>query len=299
MKSRLSQVLSVLVATVLLSPFVHAQDLTYSYSGPATSPDLVRIVASSSGTFNTTPVSTDAAGLTKGIQITVNPTDLKLTFDKTTLLTTAPSSLVQTQNVSVGFGQTKSFTATISLDAINLSIGNATANGVGYNALTAASGGDYDIESTLNYPPGLIMGYLGLSGSISGNLTGTYTIQGPTETATGSFDVPLSWLNYYNYQPQTLSTDGFPSTLALSGSFSAAFNYWFTPTTENFINATVDGVQISTGIDQVKLQFVTDDFALTPGSLSSIPEPSTYVVVFGLTVFGFTVFRRHNRSSKP
>lgn len=280
-------------ALLLQAASLHAQFATYSYSGAATGADAVTIAGSTTTFTNATSVT--AAGATKAYQVSVNPNTLRLGFDTTAITTVAPSSLVQNQSITPGFGQpSKAFTATISINAINLTVANVS--GVNAYSLAAGSSGIYKIEGAENWNGGEFgfRGYLGLTGTITGTVSGTWTIQGPTESASGSFDQSLSFLNYYNYLPALIDTSSYPSYLTFapieSGGFftrSESYNFYFVLASQDFATATVDGVTISTGISQVQMSLAGTGFNLT-----AVPEPSTYAAIFGVCALGLAVYRR-------
>ena len=285
--------IALLSALLLQVLTLHAQFATYTYSGAATGADAITITGSTTTFSSTTTVT--AAGATKAYQISVNPSTLRLGFDTTAITTTAPSSLVQTQSITPGFGQpSQNYTATISINAINLSVANIS--GVNAYSLAAGSSGIYKIEGAENWNGGEFgfRGYLGLTGTITGTVSGTWTIQGPTESASGSFDQSLSFLNYYNYLPALIDTSSYPSYLTFapieSGGFftrSESYNFYFGLASQDFATATVDGVTISTGISQVQMSLAGTGFNLT-----AVPEPSTYAAIFGVCVLGLAVYRR-------
>lgn len=271
-------------------PLVALRAQSVVYSGPLGSPTL-QIKNSADNTFINFPV------ITAGQEIAVDATALTVLFQKFQIQTssfTASKSL----SITVGFGQSKDYTINLTFAASTFAVADAT----GTHSLAPASGGAYNVMG-LGTSTGLVYSAVG-----SINLTGTYSVVGPTQTVSGSFNVPLN-INADNtlVVPNSVNTNGYPSSLVFSNSSNsfheyAGFGVGGSYVT-NFVDATVDGQRVTWG-------FSTFDFqgqfgTVFPGYLSgspvsssgsSIPEPSTYAAIFGVTVLGFAVYRRRNKS---
>ncbi len=202
---------------------IRAQALTYS--GPLGSASaLIRSVGGSYESYQYTVASA-------GQQITVDPTALTLSFDGFQILT-APLTISKQIQITAGFGQVKTYNLSLNFYAKVFSFNDGGAA----HSLSPTTGGNYEILNTGN------LGYVTPVGGAS--LTGTYSVTGPTQSATGSFNVPI---NGYSYMmvPNTLNTSSYPDRLTLShsnGYFYTSFNFPQGGSSGvDFIDATVDG----------------------------------------------------------
>lgn len=259
---------------------------TYHYQSAALNPTLSFVHSVST---YTTLTSSSATGGSGGYQISVNPSALTLNFDLLSVSTQA-AQIVQTQSFTVGFGAAKTVVTTINIDSLNLSFSNLN----GSHSLSPASGGVYNISDTFNLQNGgnWLVG-LHLSGGITGSLTGSYTIQGPTQSASGTFTQPIlfenNWLQNNSILastlPSGLDTNGYPDQVSFTNALSFALH--LKPQTSNFVSGTVDGVAVQTGI-----QYFALSVPAAGVTLAAVPEPSTYAAIAGVIALVVGVWKR-------
>jgi hypothetical protein len=221
-----------------------------------------------------------------GQQVTVNPTSQTLVFDKFQI-NTAPLTISKSLSVTVGFGQVKNYTLTLAFDAKVFEFNDG---GVSH-ALSPSLNGKYDILGTGN---GNYVTPVG-----GGNLTGSYTVNGPTQTAVGTFSVPI---NVYSYMmvPTILDASSYPSKLTLTRNdtqFHAFFDFASGGQSNvNFIDRTVDGQSIVWGFSET---YISGSFGeVTSGALAAIPEPSTYATIIGSILLVFGIWKRRKKTSQ-
>ena len=273
---KISTVLKFVLLTMFL-PLVTMRAQSVVYSGNFTSPyAALQDIGVSWSTFSTATV---------GVQVAVDPNALRLSFQKFQLET--PSfSLTKTVSISAGFGgATKNDSVALNFNALTF----VMSDGIASHSLSAGTGGNYSISGTtdLLHPIESLV------------LTGSYTIVGPTTTVTNAFSVQAAGTTYLR-APTTLNTTNYPSSLTLSRTDIYTFTneYYFTSgqTNVNFVNASVDGEQITWAFGS--FAFGGTLATLSPGSLaaSAVPEPATYAAIFGVTALGFAAYRRRNKS---
>lgn len=274
---------------------VMGQATTYSYEGAVSAPfnSSIRFILDTTGTF--TGYTDQSFTLARhGFEVTVDPNALTARFDEFRL-TTSGITFNRTEALTVGFGQTKTFNLTLNFDPLLLRWGE---NNSVSHSLSAGSNGDYKVAGL---EPGLSAFYA------SGNLTGSYTIAGPTQTVTGTFSraVQLDPGNSGGFVGDRIGTSGYPGSLTVGSSTDSPTYYvanFVVAGGPNFISETVDGVSISTGVYRVYASGITDAssqrLSFSQGELAAIPEPSTYAVIAGaLALIGVAVQRARGRSN--
>lgn len=260
------------------------------------------------GTF-TGAASTDNTLVTSvGFQITVNPTALTLTFDSLQLAT-APFTISRTSTITVGFGQTKTFTETYAVNPIRWTLSDSHVE-----TLTPAQDGNYNIVASFYSPP-LVYDIADAYISGSALATGTYSIQGPTETVSGSFSQTLTAAAHLPfsavYLPTILDTSNYPHSLDLG---AVGDHFWFSFVSGTLpISTTVDGVSIQTGLGSAGSAFnqflqaivytsnSTTPISLYQGSLAPltlVPEPASAALVAGSSGLAVAWFFRRRRLTK-
>ena len=265
------------VLLTMLVPLVTVRAQSVVYSGALSSPS-VTLRNMVDGTSISFPV------ISAGEQVSVDATGLTVSFQKFEFKTQSFTAS-KTVNVTVGFGVTQNFNISMTFNALTF----VQSDPIASHALSGASGGSYDVLNA------------GSTGVINSSVqtfsfTGGYTVMGPTQTSSGTFNVTAD--TTYVIVPKTINTNNYPNSLTLSNSFNS-FNsvVGFQPNDfQNFVSTTVDGQLITWGFSRVDLvgQFGT----VTPGALatSAIPEPSTYAAIFSLTALGFAAYRRKKNS---
>ena len=252
---------------------------TTVYSGPIGSPS-IQILDGGYAESNTYFVPVASAGM----QVSVDPTALNLQFQTFRFQSNAVT-LSRNVAVTAGFGITKNYNIQLALDPITYQI----SDNVSSHGLLPTTGGNYDIQDTgnLNY----------VTAFSTSAITGSYTILGPTETATGSFSMIPSGTNYM-IVPNVVNTNNYPTELVFSHSNNQFYTFFdflsgasehLTPITNDnyFFNRIVDGENISWGF--WRMQFSGTFGTTTPGALAPIPEPSTWAVI---SVGALLVFAR-------
>lgn len=197
-----------------------------------------------------------------------------ISYDTVTYVTGALDFPVQTKSLSVqgGFEQ-RQLTLAVSLDPITL-VASTTAT-----PLVQTSG-------TLFMPAQLLDSSAFLHGQM---LTGSYTITGPSEMASGRFSLPLDGAADDQAFTQ-VDVAGFPNTVTLSGGGTELS----TTQTAGIFAGTVDGVQLQVGLSG---PFLLDD-ARMPLTLVQVPEPSRLSLLLCSVVAGLTRSRTHASISR-
>ena len=240
-------------ACLLVATSSHAAPEAHHYSGPyiTTTFSNQLLVTSGTGSYATQYLGFNVTKLE--YDLVVDPAALTAVFTSARF-EYAAATIQQTTEFTVGFGP-----AITVLTTINFESGSFTFFDPSIRALTPGVGGIFNIGA----------GEAG-SQSVSGHFSGTFSIQGPTETVSGSFSV--SDFTSQLVLPNKLDTSLYPSELRLiddsaSGVMGAHF------VNENFIIGTVDGITINTGISAFDL-LGRYNLTLSAGSLASIPEPA-------------------------
>ena len=202
-----------------------------------------------------------------GEQISVDPNALTIAF-QTFRFQTPSLTISKSESITVGFGITKNYAINLNLYAATYDFTDDRAT----HSMTPATGGSYSILDTGN------LGYVTPVSDI--NVAGSYSIVGPTETATGTFNVPADEHSYM-IVPNTLNTNGYPSQLTLSHSNNVLHGFFsFAPggaSNANFIDTIVDGERITWGFTEFHFQGLFG--VVTPGALPSVPEPSSLTLL--------------------
>lgn len=120
------------------------------------------------------------------------------------------------------------------------------------------------------------------------SIGGSYELSGPTQTATGTFDVNLEWQRSPSFV-RIDRTDS-PGRITITGNPT----WWLTAVDDNvhpeIISETIDGVDIEVNLDSFAGVF-------TPNNFIFIPEPSTYASAIAMMLIAFIAFRRVRLSS--
>jgi hypothetical protein len=280
------------LSILLLLPHLAAQSSTYS--GAISQPSL-RLLDGGYATSNTYSISIGSAG----VEFSVDPSAQTLRFDQFRI-STAPTSLTRTQTITTGFGSTATFTTTLTFDAMVFSI----TNGVASHPLSAGLNGSYAIQNTAQEGYSTVVGSFYFSGS--------YVVSGPTQTVSGTFNIPAASANssFYMTVPDTIQTSNFPEQLSLSRSDNGNKFYTFldmrsgsgssyltTTTNDNhFVNTVVDGQQIQWGF--WRAQFEGTYGSAQPGSLAAVPEPEIYATAAGLACLAYAASRKRRQARK-
>lgn len=271
------------------------------------------VFMATNGTFTDWQSVTDIATQV-GFQITVDPTAQTLSFDEVRVQTAA-FTISRTSTITVGFGQTKTFTETLNVNPMVWSASDSHIETLvpGVNGAYTIQGVDTSFSYLSSDPASYVTG--------SATATGTYTITGPTQTVTGSFSQTLNATGEMIlgsatefHGPVTLGTSNYPATLELGGSASSYFIFSFV-NTDLPISDVVDGTSIQTGLggsgfgennntiffDTVYTNTNSVPLSLTAGTLpTAVPEPAAIAAWLGALAFAggcFSHYRRHRVSA--
>lgn len=172
----------------------------------------------------------------------------------------------QTKSLTAGSGATEDITLSLHIDA-----GTATQTDLGPFTMAPTAGGVYRLYQDL-YP-----------GTWSINVTGSYTLTGPTQSISGTFaeqqfaylwlGVPPNW----EFDPT-----GLPGSGKLVGDQVLSWNPKYPD--PNVIDATVDGVPITVSLPEDEWSFGSSSVILT-----AVPEPIQLGLVIGAGLF---IYRR-------
>ncbi|MFN3167399.1 MAG: PEP-CTERM sorting domain-containing protein [Phycisphaeraceae bacterium] len=200
---------------------------------------------------------------TTDIQVTVDDAALTLSFDRYNSQAFGSATNSATQNITVGLGQSASYTVELTLTEISIQFDPSRDL-----QLTPTQSAMFDIE---NY-----------SNGGSARATGSVRVIGPHSESTQPFTKTWTAVGYgiNNYD---LDTTGFPNTVQLDGNGSFSGSAWVIDNGFDLFNGQVDGVDVAVNL-----------FAFQPSGaadpvLTQVPEPGS-LVLLGLA--GLTLARR-------
>lgn len=209
------------------------------------------------------------------VSVLVDDVNLNLTFDS--IRVDVPQTTVsKTTAITVGLGQTVPVTTTVTFNPFTIIY-----DGTQAQALTAGAGGLFSIASATS------LDWLPFS------LSGSYTVTGPTEGFSGTFQTPVispsGGLGLTGWG--TFNSNGYPDTAALQSSrFGPSSPRWV-----NFgdiVDNTVNGAHVTAGVSQLSLSGLgglNGTIALT----KAVPEPSAIcLLIAGVSIVGSRRKRR-------
>jgi hypothetical protein len=210
-------------------------------------------------------------------QMAVDPTTLTLSFPLVQYQTAAYTNTF-TQNITTGFGQSNTYTISLSFAP------SAFSFSVPATSLTPGSAGVYNLGA-LDIQPVQTIAPL--------TFTGTYSVQGPTTTVTGTFDVPAvtSGVASEFWYPATLNTAGYPGQLTVSQTsffrgYEAAFNW---AQGQNLVDTNVDGGEVIVPLGGVLMMSGASDYEVLPTLAISL-SGSTATISWATNTSSFQLF---------
>lgn len=248
----------------LLGTKVLAQSVTYSGEGGSGSLQIY-LGVQADAPYVYLPVDSTAE------QITADPTALTIQLDELRI-NTGQLTTSYTESINTGFGRANDYTVTLTFAAQTIDmfgLGNTY-------ALTPVGSGQYSFTSSNEHV------------FSPANILVDYSVQGPTQSASGTFDFPSYFDTAIGGSQGTafLNTINYPTQLQSSAAFYSENNNVQTA-------PTVDGAQVPIQFGGV---FPFTDVTMTPGSLAAVPEPSTYASIVGAAALGFAAIRRRRKT---
>ena len=267
--SIMNRPLPLLACTLLLAAPAFAQTSDYAGSAAANT-FLVDVAGLPTPTSVALPVVADFE------RVTYDATAKTITFDEYDFQTGA-YTYTTTQDFATDGGGTQSLTLTLNFAPATLRVDLGVVC-----ALSPVAGPQfiYTLRNAVIAP---------FAPSFA--LTGTYSIAGPTQTATGSFQFPATTADAGTfYAPSFVDVINVPTSLSFLTGYSGNF--------------AASGGQISTTVDGVPVAFALDGVTIAGGggvpltAFTAIPEPSAaaaVVAVFAFAAAGLYRWRRMGR----
>lgn len=198
--------------------------------------------------------------VTANLEASIDPAGPQITFDKYEIVM-KPFTTTLTDSFPVGLGNNVTVKTTINFDQIVSDVDNW-----GPMTLTPESGGVYSIT------------WPSLPTAMTTTVTGSYTVEGPTETKSGTFSKELRPHTATPPARWSLNATDYPSSVTLMNDNTLQWNATYEP---YLITETVDALDVSVSMG--------GRYALFGDTVLSVPEPASLAM---LGLGGLALIRR-------